>query len=395
MNWDNYLRKKQIQGYLAPKVIILLLLLFTTACQQKNADNKSSETKTEDKSSIDLESRLLLNNATLEQSNAEGKTLWRIQVKKAVYSRDQEIAQLEKVKGNIYHDGKIVLYISADKGEVYKEGEEIFLKENIVATDPRNGAVIRSQEVEWRPKDNLLIIRKELKGTHAQLEASAREGKYKTTEQKLELIGDILATAREPRLQLKAQHLTWTIPTQKVISDRPLQAIRYDDKTKAITDQIVTDRAQVNLKDKTITLLQNIEFKSLEPPLQIASNQIVWNFLNRIVTSDNPIRLVDTKNQVSITGNRAQVDLKKKVAHLYNGVQGVNDRTQAKLYAQDLNWNIPTQIVSATGNVIYEQINPVFNLTGDRAVGTLRDNSIVVTSNSPTRVVTEIYPEPQ
>ncbi|ACK68567.1 protein of unknown function DUF1239 [Gloeothece citriformis PCC 7424] len=395
MNRGHYSKTKQLWGKLSSRVILLLLLLLTTACQQKTADNKASDAKTEENAELDLESRLLLNNATLEQSNAEGQTLWKIQVKKAVYSRDKEVAKLEKVKGNIYHDGKIVLYISADKGEIYKEGEEIFLKDNIVATDPRNGAVIRSQEVEWRPKDNLLIVRKELKGNHAQLEASAKEGTYQTTEQKLELKGDILATAREPKLQLKAQHLTWTIPTQKIISNQPLQGIRYDDKTKMITDQIVTDRAQVDLKAKTITLEQNIEFKSVDPPLQIASNRVVWNYLTRIVTSDNPTRLVDTQDQIIVTGNRAHVDLNQKVAHLYDGVQGVNDRTQAKLYAQELNWSIPTQVISAMGNVIYEQVNPVFNLTGDRAVGTLRDNNIVVTSNSPTRVVTEIYPEPQ
>lgn len=393
MNRGNHLTIKQPLNNSMVKIIISCLLIATTACQQQTNVNKPSNAKTDEQSSLDIESRLVLNNATLEQSNAEGKSLWKIQVKKALYSRDKEIAQLEKVKGNIYQDGKIVLYISADKGEVYKDGEEIFLKENIIATDPRNGAVIRSQEVEWRPKDSLLIVRKDLKGSHAQLEATAKEGKYQTIEQKLELRGDIVATAREPKLQLKTEHLTWTIPTHKLMGDRSLKVTRYQDKI--ITDQIVTDSSQVDLKAKTVTLQQNIEFKSLEPPLQIASNRIIWNYETRIVTSDDPIQLLDTQAQISITGNRAQVDLNKKIAHLSDGVQGINNKTQAKLYAKELDWNIPTQVVSAIGNVIYQQINPVFNLTGDKAVGVLRDNSVVVTSNSPTRVVTEIYPEAQ
>ncbi|MGV2389810.1 MAG UNVERIFIED_CONTAM: hypothetical protein LVR29_20830 [Microcystis novacekii LVE1205-3] len=37
----------------------------------------------------------------------------------------------------------------------------------------------------------------------------------------------------------------------------------------------------------------------------------------------------------------------------------------------------------AEGNIIYEQQEPKFNLTGDKAIGTLEDNNIVVTSSSP------------
>jgi lipopolysaccharide assembly outer membrane protein LptD (OstA) len=50
------------------------------------------------------------------------------------------------------------------------------------------------------------------------------------------------------------------------------------------------------------------------------------------------------------------------------------------------------KIVEAEGNIIYEQQEPKFNLTGDKAIGTLEDNNIVVSSSSPDRVVTEIYP---
>ena len=150
------------------------------ACQsgkqeQTNADNKL---QTRDKTNLSL------NNATLEQSNAEGVLLWKIQVDEAQYSPDRKKANLTAVKGNIFQDGEIVLQVKADRGEIYRDGSEIFLKENIVAVDPRNKAVLRSNEVEWRPKESLLIVRQNLKGSHPQLEAAAKEGKYNTREQK-------------------------------------------------------------------------------------------------------------------------------------------------------------------------------------------------------------------
>ncbi len=46
--------------------------------------------------------------------------------------------------------------------------------------------------------------------------------------------------------------------------------------------------------------------------------------------------------------------------------------------------------MEATGNVIYEHADPQARLTGDKAVGTLSDNNIIVTSEGKNQVTTEI-----
>lgn len=372
------------------KILLVLLLLSLPACQQPNIEDlKSNENSSENVDNS--ESRLTLNNATLEQANAEGQILWKIQVDKAVYSQDQEVAHLTNIKGNIYQDEQVVLYVTAERGEVYNGGEEIFLKDNIVATDPRNGAVIRSDEVEWHPRDFLLMVRKNLQGTHQDLDVSAKEGRYHTQEQRLELIGDIVATAKDPKLQLTAESIVWRVPQQKINSDRRLKLVRYEDKL--ITDQLEADKAELDLEAKLVTVQDNIEYRSLKPPLQIASQRVDWNYQDRLVTSNEPIRLLHYEDQITITGNRAQVNLREEVAYLKDGVKGVNSRNPAKLYSHQLTWRMPEQIVEADGDVIYEQQDPKMNLTGDRAVGTLKENRIVVTSNRQERVVTEIFPE--
>jgi hypothetical protein len=54
------------------------------------------------------------------------------------------------------------------------------------------------------------------------------------------------------------------------------------------------------------------------------------------------------------------------------------------------------QTIEGLGNIIYQQNKGVkFNLTGDKAIGSLQNNSVIVTSNQPERVVTEIYPSPK
>ncbi|MGK7960902.1 LPS export ABC transporter periplasmic protein LptC [Crocosphaera sp.] len=389
MNQQHQLRQGQYLLLKWVKGLILLFLLSLVACQSSQQGTQTPETAGETRD----ETNLTLQNATLEQSNAEGEILWKIQVDEAKYSPDRKTANLTAVKGNIFQDGKVVLQVKSDYGVIEKDGAEIFLKENVVAVDPRNKAVLRSEEVEWQPKASLLTIRKNVRGSHPQLEASANEGKYNTREQKLELNGKIKATSEQQRLKLETDHLIWEVAKQTVIGDRPLKMIKFQDKT--ITDRLVANKARVLLDKKQIIVKENVEYKSLKPPLQIATNEIIWHYQTRQVYSSQPVQLVQYAQNITITGNEGHVNLAENMAYLKGGVKGNSEMNDSKLYANNLTWNIVDQTIEADGNVIYEQNqNPKFNLTGEKAVGTLVDNNIVVTnSDRQQRVVTEIFPE--
>jgi LPS export ABC transporter protein LptC len=387
MDGSNFIQKRHLQPNWILTVGVLFLLSAITSCQgnnqpQSNPDNSQQEV-------ANAESKLILNNATLEQSNAKGEMLWKIQVDEAAYSPDRKKAQLTAVKGNIFQDGKIVLRIKADQGEIARDGQEIYLKENIVAVDPRNNAVMQSDEVEWIPQESVLMIRKNLRGSHPQLTASAKEGKYYATKQKLEFIGNIIAVSKKPRMQLKTEHLLWKIPEQKVIGDRLLNIVHFQDKI--ITDKLVANYAEVHLNIKQVIVKNNIEFKSIKPPIQVATNEFIWKYEARQLTSSKPVKLIHYQQGVIITGNQAEVDLTNSIAYLRGGVKGNSTANAAKLYSNNLTWNVNTQIIEALGNVIYQQTDPDFNLTGEKAVGTIHDNKIVVSGNARDRVVTEIF----
>nr|MDJ0844992.1 LPS export ABC transporter periplasmic protein LptC [Crocosphaera sp.] len=123
--------------------------------------------------------------------------------------------------------------------------------------------------------------------------------------------------------------------------------------------------------------------------------EIIWHYQTRQVYSSQPVQLVQYAQNITITGNEGHVNLAENMAYLKGGVKGNSEMNDSKLYANNLTWNIVDQTIEADGNVIYEQNqNPKFNLTGEKAVGTLVDNNIVVTnSDRQQRVVTEIFPE--
>lgn len=155
----------------------------------------------------------------------------------------------------------------------------------------------------------------------------------------------------------------------------------------------MAEQGNVDLQQNVISLQQNVEMRSQNPPLQIATNSLDWNYETRIVRSDRPIQIIDLDNQLNIVANQGTIDLDRQIANLDNGIKGINNRNQSYLYARQLVWDIPTEKVEATGNVIYRQADPPLNLRGDKAIGTLNNNNLVITSkNQQNQVITEIIP---
>lgn len=372
-------------------VIFFLTFVLLSAC---NSPNRTSKKIKQDTKVTTIEGSLVFNNVTLDQADEKGHPLWKVKAKQAIYTKDKKSAQIEKPTGDLFQDGKIVLQVSADKGEVQirETGNKIFLRGQIVATDIRNKAVFQGDELEWSPKEDLLVVRNNLKGNHPQLEATAKEARYFTRTQQVEFLGKVTALAKNPDFQMKTEHLFWQIKEQQANSDKRIQIERY--KVKTVTDRVEADQSQINLKTKIATLKQNIQLTSIEPPVLMSTNSAIWNINARTVVSDQPVKIVQQAENVIITANQGQIDLERQVANLTGGVQGINNKNQANLYANQMTWEIPTQKIQASGNVIYKQLNPPFNVSGPTAAGKLQDQSIVVSGGgtSGSRVVTEIIP---
>lgn len=369
-----------------PSLLFGIAFLILTACQSQQSTTENPEATRPPRE----ESQLILNNATLEQANIKGEILWKIQVESAVYTPDKRKANLTKVRGNLLENGKVVLQVSADRGEISGNGENILLRNNVVAVDPRNRASLHSDGVEWRPQQSLLSITQPLKAKHKELDVTAQQAHYNTKEQQLILKGNITAIAPDPQLKLEAEALRWELPKKKVFSDRPLKVARYKDKN--VTDELDAQTIAIDLAQKIATTENPVNYKSIEPPVQARSEVLRWDYKNRILYSAKPIQLVQYRDRMEILGNQGTVNFGSRMAVLENGTQGRSERKSATLYAQTLNWNMDSQYVEAKGNVIYQQNDPKFNLTGERAHGVLDSDSVTVEGNHQDRVVTEIFP---
>lgn len=365
-------------------LVLLLLVLSLGACSNRNraADQLAKDSA----AAKQFDGSLTFKDVTLQQFDEKGRLLWKVKAKQAQYSEDQKIAKIQTPAGELFQDGKLVFRITALRGEVQQDGQRIFLKDQIVATDIRDGVVLRGKELEWLPKQDTLIVRQNLTGSHPQVQASAQEARAYSRARRLELIGRVTATTKDPALRLQTDRLTWQMAKHLIVSDRPIQIDRL--VKQAVTDRAASQKAEVNLKTKTATLKEQAKLALTTPPLNIASDALIWNLEAQTVASSQPITVLHREQQIQLSGDRGQLDLQPRIFYLVGNVRAIS-QSQSRLNAASLTWNIPTQAVLAEGNVSYQQPDPPINLSGPRAVGKLQDQTIVMNGG---RVVTEIVP---
>jgi len=385
-------------------VLLTALLVVTGGCG--DAD-RASDKIAEDAAAARLSSSLTLSNITLEQPDEQGKLLWRVKADEATYDRQAGLAQVENPRGELFQDGKVVYRLEAERADIEEDGETIFLRGKITAIDVQDKAVLRGNEVEWRPKEDLLIVRHQLSGTHPQLDIKAQEARAYSRKRRIELVGAIVAEAKDPVLQLRTEQAIWELDKEQLTIGDQLPLIlpppanpnrapqgvavdRYQDEK--VTDRARAQTALIDLKQKIATLRQNVELTLQEPPLDVKGNLLVWQTQQQKVLADQPVRIFHRQDRINLTGNRGQLDLQQEVATLTGNVYGTEPERQARLRADRLTWTIPTQEMEAIGNVSYQQADPPLSLTGPRATGKFKDQTQTVVVSGG-RVVTEIVPE--
>lgn len=341
----------------------------------------------------DPEPGLTLRDVTLEQPDDQGVLLWRVKGSEVTYSSDRQVALITRPDGELFQDGEVIYEVVADTGEVSENGSVILLRGNIVATGVKNGSVLRGNEMEWRPDDDLLIMREQITGTHPQLRAVANEARVYNRENRMELAGDVVASTivedpqTKPWLKLQAQELVWFWQDERIDSAQPLRVEQF--KQNAITDVVTGQQGTVNLADQLVKLRGQVAMQMLELPLTMTSAALDWQVPEELVIVNQPLTLVQPENRIRVTARQGRMDLASEQIYLSQDVVAVGEANQARMTSDRMNWNVDTQTVVAEGQVNYRQVNPTINLNGSRAVGRLDDQTIVVDGG---RVVTEIVP---
>ncbi|GAB4329452.1 MAG: hypothetical protein OHK0047_16310 [Leptolyngbyaceae cyanobacterium] len=368
-------------------VLITTLAIVTGGCGNSNRTQKKLAEDTQSLEKENFDTDLTFNAVTLEEFDKQGRLWWKVKAEQASYSRDKKRAKIQKPKGEFYQDGKAILKVSADGGEIFQDGQRIFLRGNIKAVDTRDGLTMQGNELEWRPREDIVLIRNTVSGTRKNVKASAQAGKYLTRKRRLELEGKVVAEAQDPAAKFAAERVVWLVEKQKLLSDRPLQVERYENKV--VSDRATAASGEMDIKTQVVTLKQTAQVSITNPPLQVSGNQVLWRIKEKIISSTQPITIVNSREGFTLVGNQGDLNLNTKILNLVGNVNGSGGPRQSFVKADRLVWNLDTQAFEADGNVTYRQATPPLNVSGPKATGGIKDQQVIVSGG---RVVTEFIP---
>lgn len=368
----------------------IILFIGISACTPTNI--QPPETDGQSKPSQEFERTLTLDDVILEQADEQGKLLWKIKAQQVSYSKDQKMATVKNPVGELYDQGKLLYKVKADIGEFEQNSKRIFLRNNIVATDPNIGLVLKGKELEWIVQQNILVVRNTVTADHAQLQGVAREVQVFYRQKRAEFWDKATISSKNPVVKLQSDHIVWQWDQQLLTSKLKTQIERY--QNQMITDRGIGETAELNLKTQIATLRKNAQIALSQPPLQISSQELQWNYDKRTISSPQFITIIEREQQITLTANQGWGDLKDNIFYLTGNVVGIGQKRQAQLNANLVTWYVAEQSFSAEGNVVYRQIEPPFNLRGEKAVGKFENDTVVVTGgNTGAPVVTEIVPD--
>jgi LPS export ABC transporter protein LptC len=397
-------------------VAILLLCLIPIAACGPNR-NRSAETLAQGSNDVQkFDNSLKFSNVTLEQADEKGKLWWKVKAAQATYSKDQKIAAVDQPAGELYQDGVAVFKISGTKAEVIQDGKSIVLRGDITATDLKDGTVLQGQEIEWKPNEDKLFMRKKFIGNHKQMRISGDEGQFITRLREAEIKGNVIADIQQtpsvpppaiygppapvapaidpkaPRMRMQTTLLKWQITNQLVTADQPLKIERVINTQ--ITDRASAGKGNYNMKTATATLNQDAQVFVQAQNTQLKSNELVWDTKQQFVNANQPVTIVSESQKVTMNADRGKLNIPAQNAVLTGNVKGLSLQNQATVGADNLTWFLNKQSFEATGNIRYQQTTPPFTLAGTKAVGTLQDQQVEISGGpeGDNRVVTEIVP---
>ena len=339
-----------------------------------------------------IDPSLKLDDLVLEQAGDDGQLLWKLKAKKATYNRDKKEGEILDLSGELYQDGKPAFKVSAKKGAILGDGKVLTLKENIVAVAIKDGVELKGNEMEWKPKEDLMAIKDKFTATHKKIKLAAKAGQYFSRKRQANLSGKIVADVKEQKLKIETEKLTWLLEPETVESNSPIAIERTPEK--GIVDRAKAEKGSYNLKTNVAKLERNVTIAMAKPDLKITGEELTWDTKQQLVMAPKPMSAFSPVDQVTVSSDRGEIKLKERVAYLNQNVKGASQKNQSNIATDKLTWFLDSQTFEAEGNIVYRQTNPAANLVGKTAKGNLTTQNVTISGgNEPdNRVIIDIVP---
>jgi lipopolysaccharide assembly outer membrane protein LptD (OstA) len=178
-------------------------------------------------------------------------------------------------------------------------------------------------------------------------------------------------------LRLESALMIWDANLNKVVADVPFRVVHLKEKVR-----IRADKGEWSIKENLVSLAGNVKGRAFGRDLDIIAPALVWDISKQIVNLPSTLSVVSNTRGVELHANQGRIDLGKQQINL-------NGKIEASSKENSVDWQIPAQKIFVQGNVNYRQTQKNVNVTGDRAVANIAEQTVQITGGD---VVTEITP---
>jgi LPS export ABC transporter protein LptC len=324
-------------------------------------------------------------NSTLKEFDDKGNLLWEIKSERADYRQDQKIADVVKVKGKFYKEGKPLIEATADAGVINQASREIILKTNIKAIALKDNISLVADNMVWQSDKDLLTATGNLKIDKLDKKISivGKTLKANPSLNTFTIEQNVIVTSAKPPVEIKGEAVTWNADTNKVFSKLPISVFQIKDKLT-----LSAKKGEWDTKTQLVTLEDGIKGKDPKLDVEIETNKVLWNIEKQLITLPVEFKAISTSRGIEVTASKGEAQLDQEKINLVGRVQAGFKSTQGQVNADEVEWLIPTQMVTGTGNVTYQQPDKNLNVRGDRAVANLEKQTVQVTGADVITLIT-------
>ncbi len=355
-----------------PRALAPLALVALVGCVQPPAKKQAPEP-------------FVFRSLNLRQQNAKGEPAWELTSPEARYDIERRLAQARNLEGVTYLRGKPHYRVSARVGTVLNDGELIQLEGDVRITllgqDP---VVIRSQQVRWLPRQELMVMDSRAVATDRRSRLTAQKARFLLQQDRLELRGQPQlerwdptrtkaarsggAAASAPAEQavrpsaqeiLKVRRADWSPGSGLLQAAGPVRGRRSD-------GQVITASAlEGNLRQGFVDLLAPVRVSDPGRKGWLEAQRSRWDLAGQTLRTATPFR--GQLDKLAIQGNALDIDLQRELVVVPAAC--ALQQPGETLRAQSCRWNWSTGRFEAVGDVVlsrsaYRQVTRAARLEG-------------------------------
>jgi LPS export ABC transporter protein LptC len=355
-----------------PRALAPLALAALVGCVQPPAKKQAPEP-------------FVFRSLNLRQQNAKGEPAWELTSPEARYDIERRLAQARNLQGVTYLRGKPHYRVSARVGTVLNDGELIQLEGDVRITllgqDP---VVIRSQQVRWLPRQELMVMDSRAVATDRRSRLTAEKARFLLQQDRLELRGQpqlerwdptrtkgarsagaAASAPAEPAVRpvaqeiLKVRRADWSPGSGLLQAAGPVRGRRSE-------GQLITASAlEGNLRQGFVDLLAPVRVSDPGRKGWLEAQRSRWDLTGQTLRTATPFR--GQLDKLAIQGNALDIDLQRELVVVPAAC--ALQQPGETLRAQSCRWNWSTGRFEAVGDVVlsrsaYRQVTRAARLEG-------------------------------